>query len=99
MFEFSTPVVVDKAYLANIIGDSDISVWIGTKTDPYNNHLTLDAGLLSSLGFTEVNVGGSSSRTAELNAGAVSGNVLVVAAKTNETTDGFKLSKLIITCP
>ena len=33
-----------------------MTVWIGTKTDPFNNHLTLSDAVLASLGFTEVNL-------------------------------------------
>jgi hypothetical protein len=40
----------------DVTADSDISVWIGTKTNPFNNHQTLSDSFLSSLGFTEVNL-------------------------------------------
>lgn len=94
LFEFDDMVVIDQAFLGYVAGDSDLTVWIGTATDPFNNHLTLSSALLSSLGFTEVNLGGSSARWADLNAGGVAGNVLVVAAKTGDYNDFFKLEKL-----
>ena len=55
LFEFSTPIVVDKAYLDYIVGDSDMSAWIGTKTNPIANHNTLSDAFLTSLGTREDN--------------------------------------------
>ena len=97
LFEFSEKVVVDEAFLDSVVNDSDISVWIGTVSDPFNNHLDLNDTVLSSLGFYEVNnTGSSSSRWADLNAGEVSGNVLVIAASVEDNTpeDRFKIRKL-----
>jgi hypothetical protein len=94
LFEFSESIVVDSAFLGYVVGDSDVSVWIGSTTDPFNNHLTLSDSVLSNLGFTEVNTGGSSARTADLNAGQFTGNVLVIAAKIGETNDYFKIEKV-----
>jgi hypothetical protein len=99
MFEFSQPVVLDKAYLAYIVGDSDVSVWIGTVPNAFDSHVSLNAAVLTGLGFTEVNTGGSTDRWAELNAAGVSGNVIVIAARVGESTDGFKLKKLDLGCP
>ena len=48
--------------------------------------------------MTEVNLGGSPTRWADFNRGLLAGNVLVIAAKTDETGDGFKLSKLDVVC-
>ena len=55
LFEFSETVIVDSTFLGYVVNDSDLTVWIGTNTDPFNNHLTLSDALLTSLGFTEVN--------------------------------------------
>jgi hypothetical protein len=99
MFEFSQSVVVDRAYLDYIVGDSDVKIWIGTIANAYTSHQTLNAALLTSLGFTEVNLGSNVARWADINAGFLSGNVFVIAAKTDETDDGFKLSKLETACP
>ena len=99
LFEFSESVVVDSAFLGYVVGDSDLRVWIGTKTDPFNNHLTLSDALLTSLGFTEVNETTlTTTRTADFNAGELSGNVLVIAANTGEPTqdDYFKIEKVTV---
>jgi uncharacterized repeat protein (TIGR01451 family) len=102
LFEFSSPVVMDRVFLDSIGADSDISVWIGTKTDPFNNHITLSDAVLTSLGSREDNntTSTGTSRTADINAGAASGNVLVIAASTSDTTpdDEFKISQLVLTC-
>jgi hypothetical protein len=102
MFEFSTPVVVNKALLNAIAGDSDISVWIGTKADPFNNHLTLSDSVLTSLGSTEANDTASttSSRWADINSASRAGNVLVIAASVSDDTpdDEFKINKLEVQC-
>jgi hypothetical protein len=99
LFEFSQDVVIDRAYLAYVVGDSDVTVWIGSVPNAYNSHINLTAATLTGLGFTEVNLGSDDDRWADLNAGGVSGNVLVIAAKVGESTDGFKLKKLEIGCP
>jgi uncharacterized repeat protein (TIGR01451 family) len=102
LFEFSSPVTVNRAFLDAIGGDSDISVWIGTKSDPYNNHLTLSDALLSTLVYDEeLTTSTSTSRWADINGGSVSGNVLVIAALANDDSpeDEFKISKLDISCP
>jgi hypothetical protein len=100
LFEFSQPVVVNQVFLDAIGADSDISVWIGTAADPFNNHLTLSDAVLSSLGFTEVNAtdNDESSRWADINAGNVSGNVLVISARTADNEDAFKIAKLDVQC-
>ncbi len=100
LFEFSAPVVVDRAFLDIIGADSDLSAWIGTKTDPINNHLTLSDALLISLGSREDNAGSAAARWANINAGNVSGNVLVISAMVGDAAknDAFKVSKLDVTC-
>ncbi len=96
LLEFSETVVVDRAFLDSVVNDSDISVWIGTVDNAFNNHITLSDAVLNGLGFTEVNNGGSSARWADINANEVAGNVLVIAASTADTTpeDRFKLRKV-----
>ena len=100
LFEFSQPVTVDRALLDAVSGDSDITVWIGTKTDPYNNHLTLSDALLAALTDEDSDTTSSLSRWAEFNGAAVSGNVLVIAASTSDSTpdDAFKIKQLEIGC-
>ncbi len=96
LFEFSEEVVVDKATLGYVVNDSDLSIWIGTVNDPFNNHLRLSDSLLDGF-FTEVNLTDlSGARTADINSGQLSGNVLVIAAWTGDSTpeDRFKIEKL-----
>ena len=53
LFEFSTPVVVTQAFLDYVYnGDSDMSVWIGTKPAGHN---TLSDAFLASIGPREDN--------------------------------------------
>jgi hypothetical protein len=97
LFEFSETVVVDSAFLGYVVGDSDLRIWIGTKTDPFNNHQTLSDAFLTSLGFTELDETTlTTTRTADVNAGGISGNVLVIAANPDEPTneDNFKIEKV-----
>ena len=103
VLEFSQPVVVDRAFLDMVGADSDMSVWIGTKTDPYNNHQTLSDALLSGF-YTEENSTADitpGSRWADLNVNQKSGNIVIIAALTSDQTpeDAFKLSKLDLGCP
>ncbi len=102
LFEFSEPVVIDRAYLGYVVGDSDLTAWVGTFADPFNNHLSLNDAVLGAFGFTEDNTTTSSSaRWADLNAGAVVGNALVIAAWLGDSTpeDRFKIRKLDVCVP
>ncbi len=102
LFEFDQDVVIDAAYLDSIGADSDISVWIGSSTDPYNDHLTLSDALLTGFGSREDNDTTSSSpRWADINSISKVGNVLVVAASTSDTSpeDAFKIRKIKAGCP
>ncbi len=96
LFEFSKPVIVDSAALGYVTTDSDLSVRIGTFTDPYNNHITLSDAALAAFGHAEENAGGSSTRTANVNASGVIGNALVIAASLTDkaSADQFKLLAL-----
>jgi hypothetical protein len=99
VFRFNQDVIVDKAFLGYVVGDSDISVWIGNVADAFNTSFSLNTSVLNSLGFTEVNdTGSGSARWADINAGNLSGNVLVIAASLADTTpdDRFKLEKLVV---
>ena len=97
LFEFSQTVVVDSAFLGYVVGDSDLRSGSARRTDPFNNHTNLSDSVLAGLGFTEVNETTlTSTRLADLNAGGLAGNVLVIAAKTGESPkdDRFKIEKL-----
>jgi len=102
LFEFNQSVIVDSAYLGYVVNDSDITVWIGTSSNAFNSHLTLSDAVLNGLGFTEVNLTDlTSARTADINAGNLAGNVLVLAAWTGDSTpeDRFKIEKLTFQQP
>ncbi len=93
VFRFSESVVLDRALLQYVRGDSDISVWIGNSSGP----ITMSDAFLSGLGFSEVNdTTLTGDRWANVNAGLVAGNTVVIAASTADTTpdDGFKLRAL-----
>ncbi len=96
LFEFSQTVTVDSAFLGYVSGDSDIRIWIGNAHNAFNSHYTLSDAFLTGLGFSEVNTGGNSTRTADFNAGNISGNILVIAANPGEThpNDQFKIAEL-----
>ncbi len=99
LFEFSQSVIVDSAALGYVVGDSDMTVWIGTKVDPFNNHAPiLSDAYLSSLGFTEINLGANVARNADLNSTNYAGNVLIIAAKVDEATndDRFKIQNVLL---
>ncbi|NEO97701.1 MAG: hypothetical protein F6K58_03135, partial [Symploca sp. SIO2E9] len=99
LFEFSESVVVDRTLLASVGADSDITYWVGTVNDPFNNHNILSDSFLSSLDFSQDNnTNSSSARWADINNGEVAGNVLVIAAATSEShpNDRFKIKKLEI---
>ena len=100
LFEFSKPVIVNQAFLDAIGADSDITVWIGTKTDPFNNHLTLSDALLSSLTKKDDDTSSTAPRWATFNASGTPGNVVVIAASTSDRTpnDEFKIKKLTVVC-
>jgi hypothetical protein len=94
LFEFSTQVTIDRAYLDSVVGDSDVSVFIGTVDNPFHNHQTLSDSFFSTLSYGDTNTGGSSARWADFNPNGVQGTVLVIAANVTETNDQFKISKL-----
>jgi protocatechuate 3,4-dioxygenase beta subunit len=102
LLEFNKTVLLDKAFLGWVSGDSDIQVWIGNFNNPYNSHLSLSDAVLTSMGFMEVNTTTlSSTRWADLNAGDYAGNTIVIAADTTDTSpeDFFKLQTLSICTP
>ena len=102
LFEFSTSVVVDKAYLGYVLNDSDIKVWIGTFNSPFSHHLKLSDSVLNNFGFTELNQTTlSSARWADLNEQGILGNTLIIAADTTDKTpeDNFKIQQLKVCVP
>jgi hypothetical protein len=99
LFEFSTPIVVNQAFLDSIYaGHSNMSAWIGTIANPIANHSTLSDTFLASLGPREDNNTTStvSSRWAVINATQNVANVLVIAASVSDPVrnDAFKIHNL-----
>ncbi len=102
LFEFSQNVLIDAAFLGYVIGDSDISVWIGSANDPFVNRQQLSDTFLSGLALKEVNTTTSTgARSADINAAGIRGNILVIAAQTDDTTpeDFFKIASLTVCVP
>src|SRR6185436_10191138 len=88
LFEFSQPVVVNRAFLGYVVGDSDISVWVGSASDPFANHLTLSDSVLTGFGAREDNATTlTTTRWADFNNSEKVGNVLVIAASVSTTGD------------
>lgn len=95
VFKFSQDVVVDKAFLGQVTGDSDLTAWIGSAaTLPTSLSDALLAGLAR-----EENDGGAVARWADLNATGREGNLLVIAAsvKGGKADDQFLLDQLAVT--
>ncbi|HMU64049.1 MAG TPA: SdrD B-like domain-containing protein, partial [Nitrosomonas sp.] len=96
VYQFSQKVTVDKAFLGYVSGDSDIQIWIGSTSTPITS---MSNTVLSNLGFTEINSTTlTTTRWADINANNLSGNVLVIAADTTDTTpeDYFKIQNLTV---
>jgi serine-aspartate repeat-containing protein C/D/E len=99
VLQFSQSVKLDQAYLGYVVNDSDMKVWIGNSASTIT---TMDNSVLSSMSFSEVNTTTlSSARWADLNAGGVTGNVVIIAADTTDTSpeDYFKVEKVAVCAP
>lgn len=86
LFSFNQSVILDKVVLGSISGDSDLQVWIGNSSTA--------AGLF--VGSSEINNSGisSGSRTADINAGDLVGQYILIGAKLSSSDDAFKIKKL-----
>ena len=93
VFKFSQNVVVDKAYLGYVVGDSDLSVYVGSS----NTALTsMNNAVLSSLTkeFNDTDL--TTARWADFNSANNQGNVLIISARDDgHSMDYFKLEKLV----
>jgi uncharacterized repeat protein (TIGR01451 family) len=98
MFVFEQPVVVTKAFLGYVSGDSDAQVWVGNINGAYTNSVMLSDAVLAGLGSPESSDGGSSTRWVEFNGAGESGNVLVIAANTSQSNDAFKVARIETSC-
>jgi hypothetical protein len=102
LFEFDQPVIPSSVFIGYVSGDSDMTVKIGTFSDPYTAHLTLSDSVVASFGYTEDNdTTSTTTRTANFNAGGVAGNAMIIAASLSDTTpdDYFKVKTLDICKP
>jgi serine-aspartate repeat-containing protein C/D/E len=100
VLQFSQNVKLDQAYLGYVVNDSDMQVWIGNWATPVTS--VNASSVLSSMSFSEVNTTTlSSARWADLNAGGVTGNVVIIAADTTDTSpeDYFKVDKVAVCAP
>ena len=101
VFEFNQPIVLNSIDLGYVVGDSDLTVWIGTVPNAYNNHQMLSDSLLAGL-YTEENLTELTvARLADINALEIVGNFIVIAASTSDTSpeDRFKIGKLNLCTP
>ena len=97
-FAFDQPIALDQINLQSVSSDSDLTVYIGTVANAYSTLPTLSDALLAGF-YIESNMGGSSNRDADVNAGNVVGNVVVIAAKVDESNDYFKVEDIRKNCP
>ena len=99
VFAFNNPVSIDTVQLRSVTTDSDITIYVGTVANAYTTSPTLSDALLAGF-YSETNSTSSSSeRDADVNAGNVVGNVLVVAARIDHENDYFKVSDVFKKCP
>ena len=96
LFQFSDQVVVDRAFLDSVVGDSDLSVWVGNSSDLASSGLALSDSVLNNMTYDTSLTNSGSSRWADFNAAGVVGDVLVLAGWVGDTTpeDCFKVRKL-----
>jgi hypothetical protein len=99
VFAFNNPVSIDDIQLRSVSNDSDLSIWIGTVANAYTTSPTLSDALLAGFYSETNNTGSGSDRDADVNAGNVVGNVLVVAARADHDNDYFKVSDVYKKCP
>jgi hypothetical protein len=76
-----------------------LSVWIGNAANPYSTPLTMSDALLAGLTNETNTTTLTTSRDADINAGATVGNVLVVAARVDQSNDYFKVANIYKNCP
>ena len=99
VLQFSQDVLVDKAFLGYVSGDSDAQIWVGNAASAIT---TMNNGVLNGAAFTEVNTTTlTTARWADFNASGVRGNLFIIAADTTDTSpeDYFKLEKVSICAP
>ena len=99
VFAFNNPISIDTVQLRSVSGDSDLTIYVGNVTNAYTTSPTLSDSLLAGF-YSETNTTGTNTdRDADVNAGNVVGNVLVVAARVDQENDYFKVSDVYKKCP
>lgn len=98
LFAFDQPISVDMVQLESVTTDSDLTVWIGNASDPYTTPLTMSDALLAGLTNETNTTTLTTARDADINAGSVVGNVLVVAARVDQSNDYFKIANVDKDC-
>lgn len=96
LFQFSEPVIANRAFLGYVVGDSDLSVWVGNSSSPL---YMLSDSVLAGMGAREDdNTTETTTRWAYFNGSEEPGNVLIIASSASDSTpdDRFKLEKLTI---
>ena len=93
VFQFSQNVVVDKAFLGYVVGDSDMSVYVGSSAAPITSMSNaVLAGMAKEFNDTSL----TTTRWADFNAGNAQGNVLILAARDDgHSLDYFKVEQLV----
>lgn len=92
LFEFSQPVKVNRAFLGYVINDSDLTAWIGNASGP----VALSDSILNGMSREDNDTTSGNARWADINAGQLAGNVLVIAGSLSDTSpdDEFKIGAL-----
>jgi hypothetical protein len=93
VFQFSRKVVIDKAYLGYVIGDSDLTAWVGNSTTALTG---LNQNILNGFAKEHNDTELTTARWANLNAGSLEGNVLVIAAREGHSVDYFKVDQVVV---
>jgi hypothetical protein len=91
---------LNEVHINNVVGDSDISVWLGNTADPYDVHNNVNDAFLAALSPRQDVDGGSKDSMLFFNGGdppsgpIISGNTLVISARADQSNDQFLEGKL-----
>ena len=101
IFKFPTTTYIPVSVLLNAFGDTDITVYVGGNGLSFSNFTSLSYSTLTSNGFTICtanNLGGTSTRTADLSPCNLEGQYLIIGAhnatESVDNNDYFKIGAL-----